>query len=63
MGLGHTKNNFSDVGNPIRITFFDNIPVRDITGGEHHSVVISENGEVYSFGRNSGGELGLGKNI
>ena len=45
----------------MKVHFFNNIPVHDIFGGEHHSVVIAENGDVYTFGRNTDGELGLGE--
>ena len=32
-------------------------------GGEHHSIALDNEGNVYSFGRNDNGELGLGENV
>ena len=31
--------------------------------GIHHTITLSDDGNVHSFGRNSAGELGLGHNI
>ncbi|XP_029991870.1 secretion-regulating guanine nucleotide exchange factor [Sphaeramia orbicularis] len=36
--------------------------VREVTGGGGHSVVVTENGEVFVCGQNSKGQLGLGHN-
>lgn len=36
------------------------IPVTQIACGVHHSVVLLQNGDVYTFGSNSYGQLGLG---
>jgi len=30
-----------------------------IDGGEHHTIILMENGDVYSFGRGDSGELGI----
>ncbi len=35
-------------------------PVQAISASASHSLVLLENGEVYGFGRNDGGQLGLG---
>ncbi|KAF0481618.1 RCC1/BLIP-II [Gigaspora margarita] len=46
---------------PIKIDFFKDLPkVRQIAAGEHHSLVLLENGSIYSFGRADYGQLGIG---
>ena len=36
------------------------IPVTQIACGVHHTVVLLQNGDVYTFGNNSYGQLGVG---
>jgi E3 ubiquitin-protein ligase MYCBP2 len=38
------------------------LPVTQIACGVHHTVVLLQNGDVYTFGNNSYGQLGLGDN-
>ncbi|CAG8613869.1 9862_t:CDS:2 [Cetraspora pellucida] len=46
---------------PIRIDFFKDLPkVRQIAAGEHHTLVLLEDGSIYSFGRADYGQLGIG---
>eukprot|EP01122_Echinamoeba_exundans_P000373 TRINITY_DN10331_c0_g1_i1.p1 TRINITY_DN10331_c0_g1~~TRINITY_DN10331_c0_g1_i1.p1 ORF type:complete len:996 (-),score=143.11 TRINITY_DN10331_c0_g1_i1:1-2583(-) len=57
LGLGNTTN----YDTPQRITFFDSSrPVIAIGAGQRHSLVLTAQGEVYSFGHNHYGALALG---
>lgn len=58
LGLGHTQNALT----PVRIADFPE-PVRAIAAGENHSLAVLRNGDVYAFGSNENGQLGLGKEI
>lgn len=56
LGLGNTVN----CDTPHRISFFDDSrPVVAIGAGQRHSLVLTANGEVYSFGHNHYGALAL----
>jgi len=59
LGIGSIKNQSSI----IQINFFKDLKIDQITCGYQHSIVLCE-GEVYCFGRNEAGQLGLGnKNL
>ncbi|CAG8547941.1 2955_t:CDS:2 [Ambispora leptoticha] len=45
---------------PTQIPFFENVKVKQLAAGMHHSVVLLENGQVYTFGSKENGKLGLG---
>uniref|UniRef100_A0A1B6EGK8 PHR domain-containing protein n=1 Tax=Clastoptera arizonana TaxID=38151 RepID=A0A1B6EGK8_9HEMI len=45
---------------PARVHLPSNSPVQQIACGLHHTVVMTQNGEVYTFGSNSYGQLGVG---
>ncbi|KAK0177732.1 hypothetical protein PV328_001750 [Microctonus aethiopoides] len=45
---------------PARVHIPSDSPVIQITCGLHHTVVLLQNGEVYSFGSNIYGQLGVG---
>ena len=34
--------------------------VKTVAGGEHHTIALTEEGEVYVWGRNDEGEAGVG---
>lgn len=57
LGLGNTENSFM----PKEIIEFNDQEISDIQGGEHHTIVLMKNGEVYGFGRNDDGQLGIGE--
>jgi len=40
------------VFDPIKIDFFDNLDVIQISGGESHSLALTSDGTLYGFGRN-----------
>ncbi|XP_058809373.1 E3 ubiquitin-protein ligase MYCBP2-like [Phymastichus coffea] len=48
---------------PARVSFPDDNPVAQVACGLHHTVVLLQNGEVYSFGSNIYGQLGVGNLI
>src|SRR5689334_17101170 len=56
LGLGHKK----DQSTPQIILDLENIRIKKISCGENHSILLSEEGTLYSFGRNGSGHLGLG---
>jgi len=43
---------------PVRVTGLDGKGVESMDGGEHHSVALCGNGDVYTFGRGDYGQLG-----
>lgn len=55
LGLIHDE----DVLAPKQNTYFNDLPVKALACGAEHSVVLLENGQVYAFGRNIYGQLGL----
>ena len=42
------------------IEFFKNLKIIDIKSGGNHSLAISENGEIFSWGCNEYGQIGNG---
>lgn len=44
---------------PTEVEFFVDIKVKYATGGDHHSLVLTEDGEIYSWGRNDEGQCGM----
>lgn len=48
---------------PARIPFFDNKLLKYVYCGIRHSGVITEDGELYMFGKNLYGNLGIGNNF
>ena len=53
-------NNNSRQKIPIKLESFNN--VKKISCGELYSIVLLENGNLYSFGNNKNGQLGIGNN-
>jgi len=47
---------------PTEVEFFLGKKVKYATGGDHHSIVLLDNGEVYAWGRNDEGQCGLPNN-
>ncbi|KAL6521486.1 hypothetical protein OROGR_018055 [Orobanche gracilis] len=46
---------------PVRVSSISKRIVK-ISAGYHHSAAITEDGELYIWGKNANGQLGLGKN-
>jgi alpha-tubulin suppressor-like RCC1 family protein len=57
--LGVDLQKVTDKDNPEAIIQFDQ-PVKKLAAGLGHSMALAENGDVYSWGNNSNGQLGLG---
>ncbi|XP_049440806.1 regulator of chromosome condensation [Epinephelus fuscoguttatus] len=59
LGTGSTKMCFT----PVKLTCFKNSTTSwvDFSGGEHHTVCLDAEGQVYSLGRAEYGRLGLGQ--
>lgn len=55
LGIG-SKTNTSI---PTEVEFFIDKKIKYATGGDHHSVVLTENGEIYTWGRNDEGQCGI----
>ncbi|EFJ39741.1 hypothetical protein VOLCADRAFT_70529 [Volvox carteri f. nagariensis] len=56
--LGHGDCN--DVFVPRPIEFFSGRPVHRVACGDTHTLVVAGEGELFTFGRNQNGQLGLG---
>lgn len=50
----------TDVYEPVRASFFDTRPLQQISCGCFYSLALTRRGTVYSFGKNSFGQLGIG---
>jgi hypothetical protein len=55
--LGHGNRENTCI--PTEIDFFVDMDVKYITGGDNHSIVLLENGDIYIWGRNDRGQCGL----
>lgn len=58
LGQGHVEDQY--LPQPSTTTALQNRAVRALSGGGGHSVVVTENGEVFVCGQNNKGQLGLG---
>jgi len=59
--LGHGDP--EDIFIPKQIRCFIGIPIKIVACGDAHTMVVSQSGDLYSFGRNQNGQLGLGSTI
>jgi RCC1 and BTB domain-containing protein len=65
------RNNYGQIGiatnnnqlTPIKVLGFDNKKVVIISCGSSHSLVLTESGEVFGWGNNAFGQLGIGNNL
>lgn len=62
LGVSNFYNKESEP-NPVRVTYFDDMKIKEIHAGSSMSFVILEIGDIYSFGNNKTGELGLDHTI
>jgi alpha-tubulin suppressor-like RCC1 family protein len=53
LGLNH----FDNIYSPTQIL---NFKIKEVSTGETHSIILTNNNQLFSFGSNSFGELGLG---
>jgi hypothetical protein len=56
LGIGNQANSST----PTEIKEFRDIPIKKISGGAQHAIALTEAGEVYSWGKNEEGQLGIG---
>ena len=54
--LGHS--NRTNTWFPKQIEFFNNLKIKNVSGGDSHSTVLLESGEIYSWGYNRYNQLG-----
>ena len=55
LGYGKNENQFI----PEEISFFNDKEVKQAVGGDYHSLVLLENGDVYVWGKNDENQLGI----
>ncbi|XP_014307555.1 probable E3 ubiquitin-protein ligase HERC6 [Myotis lucifugus] len=60
LGIGEFK---EKIFTPKKIKALDGIKIIQVSCGDYHSLALSEDGQVFSWGKNSHGQLGLGKDI
>ncbi|XP_049645846.1 probable E3 ubiquitin-protein ligase HERC6 [Suncus etruscus] len=58
LGIGEFKER---VDTPMKIKSLSGIKIIQISCGDHHSLALSEDSQLFSWGSNSHGQLGLGK--
>jgi alpha-tubulin suppressor-like RCC1 family protein len=46
---------------PSFVKFFHKVAIQSVAAGSHHSLAITEDGDLYSWGEGKLGQLGLGK--
>lgn len=56
LGIGNKEN----TSFPTIIKKFEGIRIRQMAGGEHHSIAVTEDGQVYCWGRNDEGQCAQG---
>jgi alpha-tubulin suppressor-like RCC1 family protein len=62
LGLGNCRSRSRTVPTLIPTEYFNNSPIVQISAGRYHSLALSIEGDIYSFGYGSDGRLGLGDN-
>jgi len=58
LGLGSLEPVHTGV--PMLVSGLENKGVTSLVGGEHHSLALTDSGEVYAFGRGDNNQLGFG---
>lgn len=48
------------IAHPVPITFFDSLPLQSISCGAHHTVALTKDGRLYTWGEACYGKLGNG---
>jgi alpha-tubulin suppressor-like RCC1 family protein len=56
LGIGNKMNTCT----PTYVYALDGIPVKEVAGGEHHTLCVTEDGRVFCWGRNDEGQCGVG---
>lgn len=61
-GLGHKQTNITS---PTKVILKDILieDINTVSCGKNHSIILTANNEIYSFGYNSDGQLGLGDTV
>lgn len=56
LGIG----SFENTHIPTEIEEFEGVEIKDIRGGEHHTILLTAEGQLYGFGKNDEGQIGAG---
>lgn len=56
LGIGSRDNSST----PTQIKEFKDLEIKMISGGAHHAIALTTSGDVYSWGKNEDGQLGIG---
>jgi alpha-tubulin suppressor-like RCC1 family protein len=54
---GHSNLNMGMTSTPLKIEFERDIKIIDIKTGDHHNLMLSDNGELFANGDNSAGQI------
>lgn len=60
MQCGHGSANTDNLELPARVKFFGRMSVKHIAAGQYHSLALTEDNELYSWGLGRYGRLGQG---
>lgn len=55
LGIGNNEN----TSYPTKAEFFNKIKIKSVTGGDHHSLVLTNKNEIYAWGKNDEGQCGI----
>ena len=58
-----SKNIFTSPGSNPSLLFASGVAITVISCGYYHSALVTENGDLFTFGEPDGGKLGLGQNV
>ena len=60
MQCGHGSSSLDNVEEPTKVKYFSKLSIKNIAAGQHHSLALTEDNELYSWGLGKYGRLGQG---